>query len=81
MPALPHAGGGYSADDLNRYKADKKLPDIEAAGVQCDFCHSVSKSAGIGNGAFILSPGETPTPNPGTKYGPFKDAASLLPQH
>ncbi|MGC2424612.1 MAG: multiheme c-type cytochrome [Nitrospirota bacterium] len=71
-----HTPVGYLADDLDRYRADKKLPDIEAYGVQCDFCHSVSKSAGIGNGAFILSPGDATNAEPGTKYGPFKDAVS-----
>ncbi|MDO9517674.1 MAG: multiheme c-type cytochrome [Methanosarcinaceae archaeon] len=46
-----------------------KLSDIAKRGVQCDFCHTVSDSAGIGNAPFILTPGET-------KWGPFKDSNS-----
>ncbi|MDF1534010.1 MAG: multiheme c-type cytochrome [Methanosarcinaceae archaeon] len=46
-----------------------KLSDIAKRGVQCDFCHTVSGSAGINNAKFILTPGET-------KWGPFSDAES-----
>ena len=46
-----------------------KLSDIAKRGVQCDFCHSVSGSAGIGNAKFILTPGNI-------KWGPFSDAVS-----
>ncbi len=45
------------------------MTDISKLGVQCDFCHVVSDSAGIGNGSFIVSPGDT-------KWGPFEDAHS-----
>lgn len=70
-----HTPIGYLANDLDRYRADKKLPAIEAAGVQCDLCHSVSGSAGMGNGAFIIETGDG---SPGIKYGPFKDASSTF---
>jgi hypothetical protein len=71
-----HTPVGYLADDLDRYMTDKKLSHIEAAGVQCDFCHSVAKSAGIGNGAFIVETGDASSGKPGIKFGPFKDATS-----
>ena len=43
--------------------------DIAKRGVQCDFCHTVSGSAGIGNAPFILTPGNI-------KWGPFADSSS-----
>lgn len=49
-----------------------KLSDIAKRGVQCDFCHTVSGSAGIGNAPFILTPGNV-------KWGPFAD--SISPYH
>jgi hypothetical protein len=69
-----HTPVGYVADDLGRYS--KTLKDVEGAGVFCDVCHSVSKSAGIGNGAFMLTPGDAAKDDAGVKYGPFKDAES-----
>jgi hypothetical protein len=33
----------------------ENLSEISKKGIQCDFCHSVNKSTGIGNGAFMLS--------------------------
>lgn len=38
-------------------------------GVQCDFCHTVTGSTGIGNASFEFSPSDT-------KRGPFDDAVS-----
>ncbi len=46
-----------------------ELSDISLDGVQCDFCHVVSESSGIGNGAFVVSPGDV-------KWGPRGDAQS-----
>ncbi len=46
-----------------------ELSEISLDGVQCDFCHVVSESAGIGNGAFVVSPGDI-------KWGPRDDAQS-----
>ncbi|MCS4542010.1 MAG: cytochrome c family protein [Euryarchaeota archaeon] len=46
-----------------------KLSDIAKKGVQCDFCHTVSESKGIGNAPYVSSPGKV-------KRGPFKDAVS-----
>ncbi len=45
------------------------LSEISKKGIQCDFCHSVNKSTGIGNGAFAVSPD-------GTKRGPYNDSKS-----
>ena len=44
-----------------------EMSDIAKLGVQCDFCHVVSGSNGVGNAPFIVSPGDT-------KWGPFDDA-------
>lgn len=43
--------------------------DTSLKGVQCDFCHTVSKATGIGNGAFESEPGNN-------KRGPFTDSQS-----
>jgi len=69
-----HTPIGYTADDQARYT--NKLAGIEATGVSCDVCHSTASSAGIGNGAFMLKPGDAATGDAGVKYGPFKDAVS-----
>ncbi len=47
----------------------ENLSEISKKGIQCDFCHSVNKSTGIGNGAFMLSPN-------GIKRGPYDDSKS-----
>ncbi len=47
-----------------------KLSEIAKKGIQCDFCHTISGSKGIGNCAFISSPGPV-------KRGPFKDSISV----
>lgn len=47
-------------------------PDISENskdGVQCDFCHTVTESTGIGNASFVFKPSDT-------KRGPFEDAVS-----
>lgn len=46
-----------------------KLSDIARKGIQCDFCHTVNASKGIGNGAYVSSPGKT-------KRGPLRDSFS-----
>jgi hypothetical protein len=46
-----------------------KVSEISEKGISCDFCHTVNASSGIGNGAFISSPGRV-------KYGPFNDSVS-----
>ena len=45
------------------------VSELSQKGVQCDFCHTVSGSKGIGNVAAISSPGPI-------KRGPFKDSES-----
>ena len=47
----------------------ENLSEISKKGIQCDFCHSVNKSTGIGNGAFMVSPD-------GIKRGPYDDSKS-----
>jgi hypothetical protein len=48
-----------------------QMSDIAKSGVQCDFCHTVSESAGIGGASFVVTPGNT-------KWGPFKDSKSAF---
>jgi hypothetical protein len=43
------------------------MSDISKLGVQCDFCHVVSGSDGIGNAPFTVTPGNV-------KWGPYGDA-------
>jgi len=69
-----HTPIGYLADDPARYS--RKLEGVEATGISCDVCHSVSASAGMGNGAFIMKTGDADKGKAGTKYGPFKDSKS-----
>ncbi len=46
-----------------------RLSKIGKKGVQCDFCHTVPSSHGIGNSQFDPLPGIN-------KYGPYKDSIS-----
>jgi hypothetical protein len=46
---------------------------IADRGVQCEVCHNISRSSGIGNGAYVLTPKLHGRP---LKFGPFDDAAS-----
>jgi hypothetical protein len=69
-----HTPIGYMADDQARYT--DKLEGVAVTGISCDFCHSVAMSAGMGNGAFMNKPGDAANSDPGTKFGPFKDAES-----
>jgi hypothetical protein len=51
----------------------KGMSPISNRGVQCDVCHSISRSSGIGNGSYVLTPNLN-----GRKLelGPFEDAVS-----
>ncbi|MDH7500860.1 MAG: multiheme c-type cytochrome [candidate division NC10 bacterium] len=49
---------------------DSQISELAQKGVQCDFCHTISGSKGIGNASSISSPGPI-------KRGPFKDSESL----
>ena len=44
-----------------------KVSEISEKGISCDFCHTVNATNGIGNGAFISSPGNI-------KRGPLGDS-------
>ncbi len=70
-----HTPVGYVANESARYLTGKLSAPGEA-GIHCDVCHSVSKSAGVGNGAFILEPGDAGAGEGGTKYGPRDDSTS-----
>src|SRR5882672_555950 len=49
------------------------MSEIAGRGVQCDVCHNISDSMGIGNGSYVLTPKLHGRP---LKFGPFKDAIS-----
>lgn len=48
------------------------LSEVSKEGVQCDFCHVVAESEGIGNAPYVLEPGDV-------KWGNREDAES--PSH
>ncbi|WP_440947257.1 multiheme c-type cytochrome [Methanosarcina sp. T3] len=48
------------------------LSEVAKEGVQCDFCHSIAESEGIGNAPYVLEPG-------GVKWGSRTDSES--PSH
>lgn len=73
-----HTPVGYVSNEMGRYWVGE-LSKPGAAGIYCDVCHSTAKSAGVGNGAFILEPGNAAEGEFGTKYGPRKDSES--PSH
>jgi hypothetical protein len=70
-----HTPVGYLADEPARYLAGE-LSQTGRAGIYCDVCHAVSRSAGVGNGAFIVEPGHASAGEAGIKYGPRDDSTS-----
>lgn len=71
-----HAPIAYATGQLTTTEGDfAKVKGTAKLGISCDFCHSVKASAGIGNGAFILDPGENAR-KPGLKRGPYRDSKS-----
>lgn len=36
---------------------NNKVSEISEKGISCDFCHTINATSGIGNGAFVSSPG------------------------
>lgn len=70
-----HTPTGYLDNDPARYNQGK-LPAVSAAGISCDVCHSVAASAGTGNGAFIMQPGDAAEGKSGVKFGPHDDSSS-----
>jgi len=50
-----------------------KMSKVADQGVQCEVCHNISDSNGVGNGAYILTP---KLHGRKLKFGPFKDAQS-----
>jgi cytochrome c554/c'-like protein len=53
--------------------AGEGMSDVANQGVQCEVCHNVSRTSGIGNGSYVLTPKLHGRP---LKFGPFKDAVS-----
>lgn len=51
----------------------KGMSAVADRGVQCEVCHNISRSSGIGNGAYVLTPKLHGRP---LKFGPFNDAIS-----
>jgi hypothetical protein len=46
---------------------------VANSGVQCEFCHNVSSTSGIGNGSYVLTP---KLHGRSLKLGPYRDAIS-----
>jgi len=67
-----HSPIGFTSGEIPPSDGSK-LSEIAKDGVQCDFCHTVKKSHGIGNFAAINKPGDI-------KWGPFDDAISSFHQ-
>ncbi|HEY1284298.1 MAG TPA: multiheme c-type cytochrome, partial [Steroidobacteraceae bacterium] len=53
----------------------KGMSEAANRGVQCEVCHNVSRTSGIGNGSYVLTPKLHGRP---LKFGPFKDAISPI---
>jgi hypothetical protein len=70
-----HTPSAYLGNNMGRY-LEGELLEVDTRGVSCDICHTVEASAGVGNGAFILHPGDASEGNYGTKYGPRTDSVS-----
>lgn len=51
----------------------KGMSEVANRGVQCEVCHNISRTSGIGNGSFVLTPKLHGRP---LKFGPYKDAVS-----
>lgn len=49
------------------------MSEVANKGVQCDVCHNISSTSGIGNGSYVLTPKLHGRP---LKFGPRKDAVS-----
>lgn len=75
-----HAPIAYVTGQLKTTEGDfQKVNGAAKLGVSCDFCHSVKASAGVGNGAYVLAPGEDAR-SPGTKRAQLRDAKSPFHQ-
>jgi hypothetical protein len=49
------------------------MSEVANKGVQCEVCHNVSRTSGIGNGSYVLTPKLHGRP---LKFGPYKDSVS-----
>ncbi|MHB8534038.1 MAG: multiheme c-type cytochrome [Sulfuricaulis sp.] len=66
-----HTPVGVLTDEAT--PSGKNMSKIAGRGVQCDVCHNISASVGIGNGSYELTPNIYGRP---LKFGPYKDAIS-----
>jgi hypothetical protein len=53
----------------------KNMSDAALQGVQCEVCHNISRTSGVGNGSYVLTPKMHGRP---LKFGPYKDAVSPI---
>lgn len=53
----------------------KNMSDASMEGVQCEVCHNISRTSGVGNGSYVLTPKLHGRP---LKFGPYKDAVSPI---
>jgi hypothetical protein len=53
----------------------KNMSDAANQGVQCEVCHNISRTSGVGNGSYVLTPKLHGRP---LKFGPYKDAVSPI---
>ena len=53
----------------------KNMSDAAVEGVQCEVCHNISRTSGVGNGSYVLTPKLHGRP---LKFGPYKDAVSPI---
>ena len=51
----------------------KGMSEAANRGVQCEVCHNISRTSGIGNGSYVLTP---KLHGRSLKFGPYKDAVS-----
>lgn len=65
--SMCHTPAGFLAGE-NPFP-HQKMSSIAKLGVFCDFCHTVSARRGIGDAAYVSSPGRL-------KRGPYRDAKS-----
>lgn len=54
-----------------RNPGDTKVPAVEAEGVQCEFCHTITGHSEVKNGGYVLRPSST-------LLGPLEDASSTF---
>ena len=64
-----HSPISYVTGTDSKIAMNRDIGNASENGVLCDFCHTVKSKTGLGNGQYILSPGNI-------KFGPWDDADS-----